>query len=47
VKLARRFRELAGFDDAEIDEIAEMSAEARRQVDEHQQELASAARTDA
>ncbi|OWY62703.1 hypothetical protein B7486_57010, partial [cyanobacterium TDX16] len=46
VKLARRFRELAGFDDAEIDEIAEMSADARRQVDEHQQELASAARGD-
>ncbi|MET0826933.1 MAG: DUF455 family protein [Acidimicrobiales bacterium] len=46
VKLARRFRELAGFDDEEIDEIAEMSAEARRQVDEHQQEMASAARTE-
>jgi uncharacterized ferritin-like protein (DUF455 family) len=46
VKLARRFRELAGFDDAEIDEIAEMSAEARRQVDEHQQEMASAARSE-
>jgi uncharacterized ferritin-like protein (DUF455 family) len=46
VKLARRFRELAGFDDAEIDEIAAMSADARRQVDEHQQELASAARGD-
>jgi uncharacterized ferritin-like protein (DUF455 family) len=44
VKLARRFRELAGFEDAEIDEIAEMSADARRQVDEHQQEMASAAR---
>lgn len=46
VKLARRFRELAGFDDAEIDEIAEMSAESRRQVDAHQQEMASAARGD-
>ena len=28
IKLARRFRELAGFTDAEIDEIAEVAAEA-------------------
>ena len=30
IRLARRFRELAGFDDEEIDEIAELSAEAAR-----------------
>jgi uncharacterized ferritin-like protein (DUF455 family) len=30
VRLARRFRELAGFDAAEIDEIAELSREAAR-----------------
>ncbi len=29
IRLARRFRELAGFDDKEIDEIAELSTEAR------------------
>ncbi len=29
IKLARRFRELAGFDTKEIDEIADLSAEAR------------------
>jgi uncharacterized ferritin-like protein (DUF455 family) len=28
VKLARRFRELAGFDDAEIDEIADVASQA-------------------
>ena len=33
IKLARRFRELAGFEDDEIDEIAGMSAEARRETD--------------
>ena len=33
IKLARRFRELAGFDDAEIDEIAGVSAEARRETE--------------
>lgn len=30
IRLARRFRELAGFDQQEIDEIAELSHEARR-----------------
>ncbi|MDZ7734616.1 MAG: DUF455 family protein [Acidimicrobiia bacterium] len=33
IKLARRFRELAGFEDAEIDEIAGVSAEARAETE--------------
>ncbi|KAA0235096.1 MAG: DUF455 family protein [Actinobacteria bacterium] len=33
IRLARRFRELAGFADEEIDEIAEASSEARREVE--------------
>ena len=33
IKLARRFRELAGFTDEEVDEIAALSKEARKQVD--------------
>jgi uncharacterized ferritin-like protein (DUF455 family) len=32
IKLARRFRELAGFTDLEIDEINEISMEARRET---------------
>ena len=32
IKLARRFRELAGFTDDEIDEIAELSHQAREEV---------------
>ena len=32
IKLARRFRELAGFDDDEIDEIADLSHEAREEL---------------
>jgi uncharacterized ferritin-like protein (DUF455 family) len=32
IKLARRFRELAGFTDTEIDEIAELSAEAAEET---------------
>ena len=32
IKLARRFRELAGFSDAEIDEINDLSMEARRET---------------
>jgi uncharacterized ferritin-like protein (DUF455 family) len=32
IKLARRFRELAGFSDTEIDEIVEISAEARAEM---------------
>jgi uncharacterized ferritin-like protein (DUF455 family) len=34
VRLARRFRELAGFDDTEMEEIAELSREARAEVEE-------------
>ena len=34
VHLARRFRELAGFDDEEMEEIAELSREARREVED-------------
>ncbi|MDQ1374486.1 MAG: hypothetical protein QOJ09_1824, partial [Actinomycetota bacterium] len=33
IKLARRFRELAGFSTEEVDEIAESSAEARREAE--------------
>ena len=32
IRLARRFRELAGFDTAEIDEIAEVSLQAREEA---------------
>jgi uncharacterized ferritin-like protein (DUF455 family) len=32
VRLARRFRELAGFDTDEMDELAEISKQARREV---------------
>ena len=39
VKLARRFRELAGFDDEEIDEIARLSAEALNEADEKRREV--------
>lgn len=42
VQLARRFRELAGFDDAEMTEIAELSREARQEVEERSR-LAQAA----
>jgi hypothetical protein len=34
IRLARRFRELAGFDDREIDEIAGLSTEAREAMEE-------------
>jgi uncharacterized ferritin-like protein (DUF455 family) len=40
IRLARRFRELAGFDGKEIDEIAELSTEARAVMEER---MASAA----
>jgi uncharacterized ferritin-like protein (DUF455 family) len=33
IKLARRFRELAGFTDEEVDEIADVSREAREETD--------------
>ena len=38
VKLARRFRELAGFDTDEIDEIARLSEEALHEADEKRRE---------
>lgn len=41
VKLARRFRELAGFDDAEIDEIAEVAREALREAQDRRDRLAA------
>ena len=41
VKLARRFRELAGFEDAESDEIAEVAHEALREVQERTESLAA------
>jgi uncharacterized ferritin-like protein (DUF455 family) len=40
IKLARRFRELAGFDEDEIDEIAGISAEARAETEARVQEKA-------
>jgi uncharacterized ferritin-like protein (DUF455 family) len=33
IRLARRFRELAGFTDGEVDELAEVSREARRDLE--------------
>jgi uncharacterized ferritin-like protein (DUF455 family) len=45
IKLARRFRELAGFTDAEIDEIADVAreamAEAKARVQANRESLAS------
>jgi uncharacterized ferritin-like protein (DUF455 family) len=41
VKLARRFRELAGFDTAEIDEIAELAIESRQEAEGWQQQSAA------
>jgi uncharacterized ferritin-like protein (DUF455 family) len=43
VKLARRFRELAGFDDAEIDEIAEVAHEALREAQDRTEAAATQA----
>jgi uncharacterized ferritin-like protein (DUF455 family) len=40
IKLARRFRELAGFDNKEIDEIAELSVEARHDLEALQRQSA-------
>ncbi len=39
VKLARRFRELAGFDTDEIDEIARLSEEALHEADDKRREV--------
>ena len=41
IKLARRFRELAGFEDAEIDEIAEDAHQALREAQARTEALAS------
>jgi uncharacterized ferritin-like protein (DUF455 family) len=41
IKLARRFRELAGFTDVEIDEIAGLSDEARRDIEKARQAAAT------
>ena len=41
IRLARRFRELAGFADEEIDEIADLSAEARRSAEDRQRRAAA------
>ena len=41
IRLARRYRELAGFDDDEIDEISEVSAEARAEVEARREAAAA------
>jgi uncharacterized ferritin-like protein (DUF455 family) len=43
IKLARRFRELAGFDQKEIDELADVAREARVEADARRDQLAAAA----
>jgi uncharacterized ferritin-like protein (DUF455 family) len=43
IKLARRFRELAGFDTDEMDDLAEISREARRDADAMREKLAAEA----
>jgi uncharacterized ferritin-like protein (DUF455 family) len=43
VRLARRFRELAGFSADEVDEIVEISKEARREVEERARAARAAA----
>jgi uncharacterized ferritin-like protein (DUF455 family) len=40
IQLARRFRELAGFNDSEIDEIANLSHEARADAEQRQRDAA-------
>jgi uncharacterized ferritin-like protein (DUF455 family) len=45
IRLARRFRELAGFDDQEIDEIAGLSTEAREMMEERMAAAATLAET--
>jgi uncharacterized ferritin-like protein (DUF455 family) len=39
VRLARRFRELAGFDEAEMDDLAEISREAKDEADRMRESL--------
>jgi uncharacterized ferritin-like protein (DUF455 family) len=43
VKLARRFRELAGFDDEEIDEIADLASQALEEARTRQEAAAALA----
>ena len=43
IQLARRFRELAGFETEEIDELADVSREARVEADAHRVKLAAEA----
>jgi uncharacterized ferritin-like protein (DUF455 family) len=45
IRLARRFRELAGFDDKEIDEIAELSTEARAVMEDRMAAAATLSET--
>jgi uncharacterized ferritin-like protein (DUF455 family) len=42
IHLARRFRELAGFDEAEIDEIAHLADEAYREAEDNRRLIAQA-----
>jgi uncharacterized ferritin-like protein (DUF455 family) len=46
IKLARRFRELAGFDTKEIDEIAELSVQSRQDAEALQQQGAAQVEAD-
>jgi hypothetical protein len=41
IRLARRFRELAGFKTEEIDEIAQLSQESRRELASYQEHAAA------
>ena len=41
IQLARRFRELAGFETEEIDELADVSREARAEAEAHRDRLAA------
>jgi hypothetical protein len=43
IKLARRFRELAGFDSDEMDDLAEISREAKEDAEAQRQRLAAQA----
>jgi uncharacterized ferritin-like protein (DUF455 family) len=43
IRLARRFRELAGFDESEMDDLAEISREAKADADRMREQLVSEA----
>jgi uncharacterized ferritin-like protein (DUF455 family) len=47
VRLARRFRELAGFDTDEMDELAEISRESRDEATQYQEQALAAAEAEA